>query len=58
MNNVEALHTLDQRVMAVEALKAILPACIQAAAQEVGPEGFKAFFAGYKENVDELKLAA
>ena len=58
MNNTLSFLSLAPRADAVAAVQKVLPECIQAAAQDVGPEGVKALFAGYKDSVDLHKRAA
>jgi len=54
-----ATHPANPKIEeAVQFLVEVLPACIQAAADEVGPDGVRAFFDGYREDVQEEALAA
>lgn len=46
------------RVEAIVALQNAMPECIRAAAHDVGAEGVKAMFDGYKESIDLQKMAA
>ena len=46
------------RIEDVAALQRIIPECVAEAAVQIGPDGVKAFFDGYKEVVDLEKKAA
>jgi hypothetical protein len=58
MSNITMLHTPSQRAEDIAALQEVMPQCVKAAAADVGPEGVKAFFAGYKDSIETSKLAA
>jgi len=58
MKNVVSLPLVGPRVEDIEALQRVMPECIKAVASEIGVEGIKAFFDGYKTNIDLQKLAA
>ena len=42
----------------IEYLQAMMPRCVAAAAADVGAEGVKAFFDGYKVSIELAKNAA
>lgn len=58
MSNLTQLTVLGPKVEVIEALKEIMPACVAAASKEIGLEGVKAFFDGYRSSPDmEMKAA-
>lgn len=58
MENIAQIFSQVDRLEAVEALKAALPHCVEATVNEVGLDGLKAFFNGYKEAPECAVLAA
>lgn len=58
MDNITQIFSQVDRLEAVEALKAVLPHCVEAAVREVGVDGFKAFFDAYKTVPECGEIAA
>ncbi len=58
MNTIFSFESFAPRAESIHQLIADLPECIERAAAEVGIEGVKAFFNGYKQSVEEAKIAA
>jgi len=58
MSNIIMLHAPSTRAEDIAALQEVIPECVKDAAADVGPEGVKAFFAGYKDSIEISKVAA
>ena len=57
MNHVLYLPS-SPREADMKLLAEVLPACVAATVAEVGVQGMKSFFDGYKENIDTHRQAA
>lgn len=58
MSIVTSFANASPRAESIEQLVSVLPECIQRTAEEIGVDGVKAFFNGYRVSQDEEKLAA
>ena len=58
MSNILSFPAISPRADAIDALQMAMPELIKLTALDVGAEGVKAFFDGYKDSIDARKLAA
>lgn len=58
MSNVTFFEIMGPRKDQIEALQQTMSLCIRQTALELGETAVKAFFDGYKNNVEEMKKAA
>jgi len=58
MQKVVQITSLQRREDAIAELQRILPACVRDTVAEVGVDGLRSFFDGYKQSPEQTKLAA